>query len=214
MSRILFAVICISFFGCSSQRAISELKIPQFSYLEPISYIYHIDKKGKETLNDSLSLVNRDVLDHIYSTFSNDRIIIESDSMHYKMLRSVELLIEDGIQGVPSEVMQLSPEVQPILDQSKYRYTLGTLSDGFVVNKKKYRREMALWTTLTVLSMGQVSYIPPKNGSHLYGVLIDNVTREVTTFRFDQKPYKNPMDEKVLSKQVNKLIKRISKSYL
>lgn len=213
MVRLSFFIIICTFLACHSSKQMEIEELPEFSYLEPISYIYQIDKRGNEYLNDSLSTLNRDLVDDLFSRYSNDRIYIESDSMHYNMLQAIEMMIEDGMNGIPTRGMQLSKEVQPILNQSKHLYTLGLLADGFVVDKKKYRKEMALWTTLSILSLGSVAYVPPKNGSHLYGVLINNSTRQVTAFRFDQRPYRDPMNQKKLSKQVQKLIKRIGKSY-
>lgn len=210
----LFIGILMSLSACSSLKKVSKDETPEFSFLEPISYIYFVDKKGNELLSDSLSIINRDLLEDMVSQYSNDRIYIESDSLHYLTLSAIENMTNQVLEGALPASLKVPNTIYPVLDQSESKYTIGMLSDGFILDKKRYRKEL-LWTSLlSIADENGEAIIPTKHGSHLYCIIINNQTKQVETFESINFDSHNPTSSKTITKQINILAKRLRKHEL
>lgn len=214
--RLLVALltwIMLTTISCSSAKYLSPEALPSFAYFEPISYIYTISKKEGENLNDSLSIINRDLLDDGMSKYAAQRIYIESDSLHYATLGSIESMVTSLQTGNHPYSIKVPSVLKESLSAASGDFTIGVLSDGFIVDKKKHRNAVIWSSVIAVASLGTAVNIPARHSNYLYVLVFDNAKQSLANYKVVPMDYKDPTDPKDMLKQVKTLVKKLSKDH-
>jgi hypothetical protein len=186
--------------------------ITELSILEPVSYIHGINKGNQSELSDSLSFYSQvlwtDVIkqnQYRLPTISKLNIddVHESSIIAQQTVEFLDMLaVSKNIQNVP-----VPPMVIAALDAEQSRYGLLSVHSGFTRRKGNYTGQILKSIGIGVLTMGMYYPVPSKSNSTLFIAIVDNQTSQPVFFKTSTLMDKEPLDPKVLNKQLDKLFK-------
>ncbi|MFD2036848.1 hypothetical protein ACFSKL_18735 [Belliella marina] len=210
-------ILLLSLGSCATNKfrsaEVSPSEITDLRIFKPISFIEGINKGNKAELSDSLSFYSSvlwvDVLKQ------NDFRIplgkeIEIDDPYFntelekQTIRFFDQLIMAGNVGN----VEVPPLVVAVLDDEKNRFGLLTIHAGFTRRKGNYGGQVAKAVGIGILTLGMYAPVPTKANSSVFVAIIDNSTSKTIFYNRSILTDKEPLDPKVLDKQINKLFKR------
>ena len=224
MKRIAILLGLLLAVSCSSSRYVAAdyPAIDNLTLVIPYSNVWYVEKGG-EKYDEENSLEQQKMLTSIL--LSSDLPI--KDTISVAGLDNQQNL-DAAISFLPNinvrELDQLSTDgpLDELLDEHGSEYGLIIYSDGFLKDRDLYKREVAGAIVSGLVSafvggvvggvtgVAVVGYITPewKYGSSIYAMVIDTRNNKVVYYNKIKPVERNPMDWKVLSSQVEKLMKK------
>ena len=208
---IALGLLMIFTMSCNRQANLGNDELIAFAYLEPISLIYEIDKKGIPQYDESLSQTNRDLVQMAISNYAVTKIDFSNDSLRLDALSDLDYTMMQFLDGIPIEEIDIPVGLRTTLIDSDVPYTVGLLSDGFQLSKKRYLREIGLSILVTAASNGNQIRTPMKQANFLYCAVFDNQDGTLLGFIPIESTYKDPVKPEAISRQVKTLSKQLRK---
>jgi len=205
------ALIALATLSCNHQADFDDNVLIDFAFIEPISIIYEIDKKGVPQYDEGLSQTNRDIVQMAISDYAVSQIRYDDDSLRLDALADFDYTFMQLLDGMPLSIVDIPVNLRTTLMGSEMPYTIGLLSDGFQLSRKRNLREIGLSAMIAMATFGSQIKIPMKNANYLYCVVFDNHDGSLIGFIPIESAYKNPVNPKAIFRQVKTLSRRLKK---
>lgn len=220
MKRIAILLGLLLAVSCSSSRYVAAdyPAIDNLTLVIPYSNVWYVEKGG-EKYDEENSLEQQKMLTSILLSSDlpiKDTISVAGLDYQQDLDAAISFLPNINVR----ELDQLSTDgpLDELLDEHGSEYGLIIYSDGFLKDRDLYKREVAgaivsgLVSAFVGVATGVavVGYITPgwKYGSSIYAMVIDTRNNKVVYYNKIKPVERNPMDWKVLSSQVEKLMKK------
>lgn len=219
MKKLLFfgIILIVISSACSSKKIKSTgpnpSEISDLRIFKPVSFIEGINKGNQAELSDSLSFLSSvlwvDVLKQ-----NNHRLPIGNEIKLDDPYYSAEVeqqtiqFFDQLIMAKNIEDVEVPPLLIATLDDEKSRFGLLTIHSGFTRRKGNYGGQVVKAIGIGILTMGMYSQLPTKSNSSIFVAIIDSSTSKPIFFKRSIMSDKEPLDPKVLNKQLNQLFKR------
>ncbi len=216
-NRISISLVFLIFLSsCASSKFKSNgtdpSTIKELSILQPVSFIYGINKGDESELVDSLSFYSQvlwlDVIKQNQHRLPNTSKLLINDPFEASVVaqQTVEFL---DVLFFAKDIKSISvpPNIIAALDQGESRYGLLTVHSGFTRRKGNYRIQVLKAVGIGILTMGYYYPLPDKSNSSIFVAIVDRETSEAVFFKTSELLDKEPLDPKILNKQLNQLFK-------
>lgn len=188
--------------------SIDSQEISDIQLFPVVSFLNLIEKANKPSYNDSISNASSMILKN--SLWNIPQIPI-SDSVvvieRVKYEKEVEYLFSKIIKQKQIAGIKLTPLIDSLLTNSNKRFGLIVYSSGFSRGKGNYGKEVAKSVGVGLLTLGMYTPIPYKASSNIYIMLIDATDHSVKFFNRSNLVDREPLEQKVISKQLKNIFK-------
>lgn len=190
----------------------SEVK--DLQSLTPFSYIYLIEKENKSSLNDTLSDMSQELLQNVLTDLAQNQnrlpitgeLETTADTLIRNQLeREVEYLCLTADRTRKLGDLAITPVLDSLLEMNGKRFGLITVAAGFTRQKGNYGGQIAKGIVVGVLTLGLFAPVPIKSNSTIYMMIVDAEKDNIAFFNKAYVQDKEPLDENVIRKQIDKV---------
>ncbi|MBP5172327.1 MAG: hypothetical protein J6037_01295 [Bacteroidales bacterium] len=220
MKRLfLIVAAALSIAACSSTRYVAKdvPPIDEMALVLPYSRIYEISKEGEKydpvrsaKQQNKLTQLLFQMEPRIKGTIDVEGARDQEACDRY--IESLRLVNPRHIEDFPA----YSP-ISGMIEKRGFRYGMIIYSDGFVKDRKLYRKEvltsLAVDVAAAILTGGEY-YVGADSwlyGSSLYVLVLDVVEDKVVFYNRIDPAERNPMNSDVLASQLKRLLKKMGK---
>jgi len=216
INPIILFLSCLIFSACTTTRPLTSdvnpTEITDLKLLEPFSYISKIEKGNKGKLNDSLSLISKQLLYKVLDNLKGQiplegEITLSDTSVQRSLEKEIESLCLSADRSKNLINLKITPTIDRILEANETRFGLITVSTGFTRIKGNYGKEIAKGVALGILTLGMYVQTPVKAYSTIYAMIVDSKANNVSFYQKSFVQDKEPLDESVLTKQLQNIFK-------
>jgi len=100
----------------------------------------------------------------------------------------------------------LTPAIDSVLKSNHQRFALATVVTGFGRRKGNYRGQVAKGAAIGLLTLRMAVPTPVKSNLTLYAFVFDAEKNEVAYYKRSMPVEKEPTDERVIEKQLTRLL--------
>ena len=189
---------------------IKSTEITDLQYFEPSSYITLIETGNRGKYNDSISRQAEQLLTKITNTFRGqlhitDDIIVMDTLLRHKLQKEINYLMLSASRKQSIDSLRIGPMLDSILESKGKRFGLITVSSGFTRTKENYRNQNIKGGGMAVATLGMYYQVPIKANSTVYAMIVDAKEKNIAFFRKTFQKDKEPLDENVITGQLQKL---------
>jgi hypothetical protein len=206
-------LIVLGFFMLSSctttktlTSSVKPFEVTDLQQIEPYSYISKIGSGNKRKLNDTASIESRQLLIKIVNELKGQipltgEITVSDTTIKRKLEKEIEFLCisADRLKSITD--LKITPIIDSLLDKKGKRFGLITVSVGFTREKGNYGKQVAKGAAMGILTLGMYYQTPIKANSTIYVMIVDAQENNISFFRKSSLQDKEPLDEKILTKQ-------------
>jgi len=185
-------------------------EITDLQRFETLSHISLIEQGNRLIYNDTLSLKSSKLFSDVLMSM-DDRIPLTGDITVGDRFTQIKLAKEIGHLCTTADRqksvanLRLTPTLDSLLETNDKRFGLLTITTGFTRAKGNYGRQVAKGVGLGILTLGTVYTSPIKASSTVYVMIVDSKDNNVAFFRKSLLGDAQPLEEKILRKQVQQI---------
>ncbi len=207
---IVFSSSCIASKPLTSDLPASDINDVQVFH--PVSEMYLINKGNKGEYSDSISRLSKifllDVLRSHRDQYPLGNELPPSDQMEKDILHQETIgLFHEINESKQLQHSKVPDFVSQMLTKSDKRFGILTVTTGFTRRKGNMTAQMLKGIGIGILTLGMYVPVPVKASSFLGVMIFDNQTQKVVFFRKSTLTEMDPLDPKVLSKQIKAIFK-------
>ncbi|MCW5909511.1 MAG: hypothetical protein KIT62_00465 [Cyclobacteriaceae bacterium] len=208
--------VIISLSSCTTTRLLTSSvkanEVTDLQKFETLSYITLIEKANRGTHNDTLSNLSKAIFADVLSSFGNripltGNIIVNDFQTRNRVRQEIEFLCITADKKKEISSLKLMPTLDSLLEQNQKRFGLITITSGLTRVKGNYGKQIAKGIGIGILSLGMVHVTPIKAHSTVYVMILDSKDNNIAFFRRSRLSDKEPLDEAILRKQVQRIFK-------
>jgi hypothetical protein len=208
--KIYLILSCLVLSSCTTTKLLTSnvnpSEVTDLKLLEPFSYISMIKKGNRGQLDDSLSIISKQLVIKVLSNLKGKlpligEIILSDSTINKNLEKEFESLILTADRSKNISNLKITPTIDKILEANNVRFGLLTVNTGFTRTKGNYGKEIAKGAALCILTLGMYVQTPIKAYSTVYAMIVDSKEDNVSFFRKSFLQDKEPIDENVLTKQ-------------
>ncbi|GAB2987006.1 hypothetical protein GCM10027049_28540 [Mucilaginibacter puniceus] len=189
--------------------SVSVADVTDIQLFEPVSMISLIETGNKGKYNDSTSQISKALLTTTLKSFPQNipitgEITSTDNAVKIKLTNDIEYLCGSADKEKSISNLKITPTLDSLLEATGKRFGLIAVSTGFTRRKGNYGGQIAKGILTGVLTMGMYYTTPVKSYSTVYVMIVDAKENNIAFFRKSFLQDKDPLDEGVLSKQVQK----------
>jgi hypothetical protein len=180
-------------------------------FFNALSYIQYIEKGNKAVFSDSLSAISQAKVDSLLKENKtafrlSDEIVIDNDTLNRRIENEIAYLARRMSVRKKAGAVPLTPAIDSILKSNHHRFALATVVTGFGRRKGNYRGQVAKGAAIGLLTLGMAVPTPVKSNLTLYAFVFDAEKNEVAYYKRSMPVEKEPTDERVIEKQLTRLL--------
>ncbi len=185
---------------------VNPVEIKDLKLLEPFSYISKIEKANRGKLDDSVSILSRQLIIKVLGNLKGQipltgDIILSDSTVKKNLEKEIESLCLSADKTKSISNLKLTPTIDKILEANETRFALITVGTGFTRVKGNYGKQVAKGAALGILTLGMYYQTPIKAYSTIYSMIVDSKENNISFYRKSFLQNKEPLDENVLTKQ-------------
>ncbi len=209
---LFFSVIFL--YSCTTNKllvsSVMSSEISDIQRFEPISNIQFIEKGNSQTYSDSLSLVSKNLISEVLNSYKDiipitNNITITDIFLKDTLEKEIDYLFYLSRLQKEKSTPQLTPVIDSLLEANGKRFGLITMSTGFTRAKYNYGLQVAKGLLIGILTMGMYIETPVAANSAIQVMIVDAKDNNVAFFRSSYFQDKEPLDRKVIDKQIRKI---------
>ncbi|GAA4313372.1 hypothetical protein [Nibribacter koreensis] len=213
ISSLFLAVVLLQ--SCVSTEEAAKIvkpgEIEKVGYFSATSYISMVEKGNNGSHNEEMSREAAARIDSLVKVQSQTfrvqaSLSPEGDALAAKVDKEIEALLLQVMNRRRAYNVTLSPTIDSLMEASGERFALTILSSGFSRVKGNYGGQVAKGIGVGILTLGMYTPLPIKANSTLHAMVFDAKNNTVALYKRSQLLDKEPMDQKVMTKQVNFLL--------
>jgi hypothetical protein len=209
-SHFVFTILSILIFSsCTTSKilksGVQPDEIAELQYIEPFSYISMIEKGNKPILNDSVSLISKNILLKTVGDLKGrlpvtGEMFVSDLTLRSKLEKEIEFLCLSADRQKAITNIKITPTIDSLLTSKGKRFGLITVSTGFTRTRKNYVNQTLKGGAIGILTLGMIYTTPIKAYSTIYVMIVDANEDNIAFYRksFLQN---EPLDEKGLARQ-------------
>jgi len=212
--KSILILCCLILPSCTTTKPLTSnvkpAEVSDLKLLEPYSYISMIKKGNKGQLDDSISLISKQLVYKVLENFKNQipltgEIILSDTAINKKLEKEYEYLILTADKTKNISNLKITPALDEILEANETRFGLINICSGFTRAKGNYGKEIAKGAALGILTLGMYYQTPIKAYSTVYAMIVDSQEDNITFYRKSFIQNIEPLDQSALTKQYKKL---------
>jgi hypothetical protein len=213
---IILSLLVIILNACSTASLmltskVSPDEIKDIQLFDPICYMSLVSKGNKAMFSDSVSDLSKKLLLKTISNLGEKIPVsgnISSLNLNVKAKLEDELynMLKSNYEGTFSNII-LTPTIDSILESKGKQFGMFIISSGFTRTELNYSNQIAKSIGLKLLTGGVYTQVPIKARTNVYVVIADSKNNNLAFFRRSKIDGKEPLDEKVINKQINDIFK-------
>lgn len=212
LNQLLLVLLILS--SCTTTRPLTSVvkpaEITDLQILEPVSYISLIETGNKGKYNDSISQSSQVLVTKALKSFPDNipftgEITVVDSRIKQKLAKDIEYLCLSAEKQKSISNLKITPALDSLLESKGKRFGLITVSTGFTRKKGNYGGQIAKGVLTGILTMGMYYQTPIKANSTIYAMIIDSKDNNIAFFKKSFLPDKDPLEEAVVSKQIQKI---------
>lgn len=215
---LIYWILFFCSFGAIAQKSKNSLpiipadQINQLLVLEPVTYISLINKGNQSEPSDSIGQISKALwMDLVAANKGRIPIgkMIADISDHEKAFykSEVEDLFVKADNRKTSQNLKIPPLLYQIMEENNSRYVMLSYLSGFTRRKGNMGGQVAKSIGIGILTMGMYAPVPVKAYSNIYVLILDKETSQIAYYKKSLLAEKEPLEQKVLSKQFNQIFK-------
>lgn len=212
--KIFLILLGCGLVSCTATKPLtSNLKpteVTDIKLLEPYSYISMIKKGNKGQVDDSISAISKQVNINILKNLNGQlpitgTIILTDSEINATLEKEFESLILTADKNKDISNLKITPVLDKVLEANDSRFGLIVVCTGFTRAHGNYGKEVAKGAAMGILTLGMYYQTPIKAYSTIYAMIVDSQEDNIAFFRKSFQQSKEPLDQKVLTSQYNKI---------
>lgn len=212
--KSILILCCLLLPSCTTTKPLTSnvkpAEISDLKLLEPYSYISMIKKGNKGQLDDSISLISKQLVCKVLENFKGQipltgEIILPDTAINRKLEKEYEYLLLTADKTKNISNLKITPALDEILEANETRFGMIVISAGFTRAKGNYGKEIAKGAALGILTLGMYYQTPVKAYSTVYAMIVDSQEDNITFYRKSFLQNIEPLDQSALIKQYKKL---------
>ena len=189
--RSFLILCCLILPSCTTTKPLTSnvepYEISDLKLLEPYSYISMIKKGNKGQLDDSISLISKQLVYNVLENFKGQfpltgEIILSDTAINKKLEKEYEYLILTADKTKNISNLKITPALDEILEANETRFGLINICAGFTRAKGNYGKEIAKGAALGILTLGMYYQTPIKAYSTVYAMIVDSQEDNITFY--------------------------------
>lgn len=191
---------------------VKPAEITDLQQFEPLSYITLIEAGNRGKYNDTISQQAAQLLTKVTNKFRGqlhitDEITVQDTLLKSKIEKEINYLIIFASTKQGFDSLKITPILDSLLELNGKRFGLVTASSGFTRTKENYIDQKIKSTGIAIGTLGMVVPVTIKANSTIYTLIIDAQQNNVAFFRKTFNQEREPLDEKILTEQLQLLFK-------
>ena len=212
--KSILILCCLILPSCTTTKPLTSIvkpaEVSDLKLLEPYSYISMIKKGNKGQLDDSISLISKQLVYKVLENFKGQipltgEIILSDTAINKKLEKEYEYLILTADKTKNISNLKITPALDEILEANETRFGLINICSGFTRAKGNYGKEIAKGAAMGILTLGMYYQTPVKAYSTVYAMIVDSQEDNITFYRKSFIQNIEPLDQSALIKQYKKL---------
>jgi len=212
--KVILILSCFILSSCTASKLLTSnvrpIEVTDLKLMEPFSYISMIKKGNRGQLDDSISLISKQLVFDALKNLKGQlpltgEIILSDTAIKNSLEKEYELLILTADRTKNIANLKITPTIDKILEANDTRFGLIIINTGFTRSKGNYGKEIAKGAALGILTLGMYYQTPIKAYSTIYAMIVDSEEDNIAFFKKSFLQDKEPLDESVLIKQFKKI---------
>ncbi len=212
--KIILILGCLLASSCTATKMLTSNVLPgevtDLKLLEPCSYISVIKRGNRGELDDSISDSSKQLNMSVLEDFNGQipitgDIILTDTSINKTLEKEYENLIQSADRNKSIASLQITPELDKILEANETRFGMIVICTGFTRVRGNYAKEVTKGAALGILTLGMYYQTPIKAYSTIYVMIVDSKEDNVAFFRKSFMQDREPLDLTVLKGQYKKI---------
>lgn len=215
---LIYWILFFCSFGANAQKNKNSLpiipadQIDELLVLEPVTYISLINKGNQSEPSDSIGQISKalwmDLVTVNKGKMPIGKMIADIPDHEKDFYKSeVEDLFVKADNRKTSSNLKIPPLLYQIMEENNSRYVMLSYLTGFTRRKGNMGGQVAKSIGIGILTMGMYSPVPVKAYSNIYVLILDKETNQIAYYKKSLLAEKEPLEQKVLSKQFNQIFK-------
>lgn len=212
LKQLFFGLLILS--SCTTTKpltsSVNQNEISDLQSFEPVSYISLIERGNRGKFNDSLSQSSQELITSALNSYPNNipltgNITVIEPRIKQILAKDIENLCISAVRQKTIATLKITPMLDSLLESRGKRFGIITAATGFTRKKGNYGGQIAKGVLTGILTMGMYYQTPIKANSTIYAMIVDSKNNNIAFFRKSFVQDKDPLDEDVIKKQIQKL---------
>jgi hypothetical protein len=212
--KIFLILCCLVLSSCTTTKILTSnvkpYEVTDLKIMEPHSYISMIKKANRSQLDDSVSSLSKQLVLKVIANYKGQlpitgEIILSDTAIKNSLEKEYEQLILTADRTKNISNLNITPNLDKILEANETRFGLIIVSTGFTRAKGNYGKQVAKGAALGIFTLGMYYQVPVKAYSTIYAMIVDSKENNITFFRKSFLQDMEPLDETGLTKQIKKI---------
>ena len=214
MKHFTFIVSLLILSSCTATKLLTSnvkpAEVTDLKLLEPYSYISMIKKGNRGGIDDSISSTSKQLLFKVLESYKGQlpltgKIILSDTVINKTLEKEYEYLMLTADRTTSITNLKITPTLDKILEVNETRFGLIIICTGFTRVKGNYGKEIVKGAALGILTLGMYYQTPIKAYSNIYAMIADSREDNIAFYRKSFIQDKEPLDQTVLTGQLNKI---------
>ena len=210
-----FLIFAIFLSSCASPKKSNQKtkirEITNLAYFEPLAFVGLIQKDNLNTLNDSVSMISKKLLETAILQSTNNKvhkkITVNDPKIREKINKELSYLFQKILNYNKIANVKITPTIDSVLKNNNQRFVLATVTDGFVkIETAEVQNNNDIFSK-PISTLDLLVEVRNKPILTLHALIIDNEKGNVIFYDHTHPVYKQPTDKKNIEKQYQKLFK-------
>lgn len=215
MKNVFWLLFAIVFPSCTtyklSNQKIKISEITNLAYFEPLAFVGLIHQDNLNTLNDSVSMISKKLLETAILESTNNKvykkIIVEDLKTREKINKELSYLFQKILNYNKINNVKITPTIDSVLKSNNQRFVLATVTDGFVKTEIVEDKNNDDIFSKPISTLDLLVEVRNKPILTLHALIIDSEKGNVIFYDHTHPVHKQPTDKLNIEKQYKKLFK-------